>query len=237
MHPGTYQITAGNKNTCRVARKWSITRQAYVHCAHTLYTRTGTRLLELAISARACAAAGARGRRGAALRASLPDVSSCRVARSALLSRWKIGAARLLLTQPGGHASGRPPMRWRWRWNTLCPALSPLLLTRRKSSSPSCFGVRVRVRVRAHPNPNPNPSPSPNPNPNSPAWRWRRPRPSGDRAWQRAQRSPHLVRVRVRVRVWVRVRGWVWVRVRVRVRVRVAAPRPLVRARVRVRVR
>ena len=54
----------------------------------------------------------------------------------------------LRVAQPGGHASGRPPIKCRCRWNTLCPALSPLLVTRRKSSSPSCLAMAEAATIR-----------------------------------------------------------------------------------------
>jgi hypothetical protein len=32
---------------------------------------------------------------------------------------------------PGGQPNVRPPSRWKWMWNTVCPAASPLLATTR----------------------------------------------------------------------------------------------------------
>src|SRR4029079_5005332 len=34
--------------------------------------------------------------------------------------------------QPGGHPIGRPPSRWKWRWNTVWPASDPTFVTKRQ---------------------------------------------------------------------------------------------------------
>src|SRR5699024_7801091 len=47
----------------------------------------------------------------------------------------------LFAYQPGGQVISRPESTWKCRWNTLCPACSPILETTRKLSSPMSFAI------------------------------------------------------------------------------------------------
>ena len=53
---------------------------------------------------------------------------------------------------PGGHESGLPASRCKWRWKTDCPAFAPLLITILKASFVSWSSAILLAAIRSFPN-------------------------------------------------------------------------------------